>query len=114
MKKYLLLVLPILCALQSISQGSYLKLKVFYAIAGTPRKIKSGMRDAGLDEPATVGATVTYPRSAKAPSAVLEGGKFINDKKSISVVAGLQEAGWVKGYNGMQGLRIDYINWIVN
>jgi hypothetical protein len=114
MRKYLLLVLPTLCALHSISQTSYLKLKVFYAVGGTPRELKSGMKDAGLDKPATVAFTVTYPRSSKAPSAVLEGGKFISHKKSVSVVAGLQEAGWVKGYNGMQGLRIDYINWIVN
>jgi hypothetical protein len=114
MKKYLLLILPTLCALHSISQTSYLKLKVFYAIGGTPRELKQGMKDAGLDKPATVGFTATYPRSSKTPSAVLEGGKFISEKKSVSVIAGLQEAGWVKGYNGMQGLRIDYINWIVN
>jgi hypothetical protein len=114
MRKFLLLVLSAFCMLHSIGQTSYLKLKIFYAFAGTPREIKSGMRDAGLDQSATVAAVVTYPRSSKIPSAVLEGGKFISSKKSISVVAGLQEAGWVKGYNGMQGIRIDYSNWIVN
>src|SRR5215204_5585503 len=79
-----------------------------------PRLLKSGMEDAGLDQPATVGFVTQYPRSSKYPSAVIEWGKFIKDKKSISLLAGLQEAGWVKGYNGMQGIRIDYINWIIN
>ena len=75
--------------------------------------VSSGMKDAGLDKPATVGAVVTYPRSSRYPSVVLEAGKFINEKNSISVLAGLQEAGWVKGYNGMQGIWIDYANWII-
>jgi hypothetical protein len=114
MKKFIFLLLLFFCMLHSISQKSYLKLKVFYALAGTPRELKSGMEDAGLDQSATVGAVVTYPRSSRYPSVVLEGGKFINEKKSISVLAGLQEAGWVKGYNGMQGIRIDYDNWIIN
>jgi len=100
--------------LYSISQDSYFKLKVFYALAGTPRELKSGMRHAGLDKPATVAFVVKYPRSWKYPSLVVEWGKFINEKKSISVLAGLQEAGWVKGYNGLQGIRIDYANWIIN
>lgn len=114
MRKILLLVLPVFCTLHSKDQTSYLKLKLFYAFAGMPREIKSGMRDAGLDQPATVAFTVTYPRSSKLPSAVLEGGKFISRQKSISMLAGLQEAGWVKGYNGKEGIRIDYTNWILN
>ena len=97
MKKFVFLLLLIICVLHSISQDSYLKLKIFYALAGTPRELKSGMRDAGLDQPATVAVVVTYPRSSRYPSFVLEGGKFIKEKKSISVLAGLQEAGWVKG-----------------
>ena len=99
MRKFIFLLLLTGCMFQSISQNSYLKLKVFYALAGTPRELKSGMKDAGLDQPATVGFTVTYPRSSKYPSVVLEWGKFMNEKRSISIVAGLQEAGWVKGYN---------------
>lgn len=114
MKKFVFLLLLIICVLHSISQDSYLKLKVFYALAGTPRELKSGMRDAGLDQPATVAFVVTYPRSSRYPSVVLEGGKFIKEKKSISVLAGLQEAGSVKGYNGMDGITIDYVNWIIN
>jgi len=114
MKKFLLLPLLVICMLHSKSQKSYLKFKISYALAGTPRLLKSGMEDAGLDQPATVGFVTQYPRSAKYPSAVLEWGKFIKEKKSISVLAGLQEAGWVKGYNGMQGIRIDYTNWIIN
>ena len=114
MKKFVFLLLLIISMLHSRSQKTYLKLKVFYTLAGTPRELKSGMKDAGLDEPATVGAVVSYPRSSRYPSLVLEGGKFIKDRKSISVLAGLQEAGWVKGYNGMEGIRIDYTNWIIN
>jgi hypothetical protein len=114
MKKCVLLLLLFFSMLYSTSQKSYLKLKVFYALAGTPRELKSGMEDAGLNQPATVAVVVTYPRSSRYPSLVVEWGKFINGKKSISVLAGLQEAGWVKGYNGMDGIRIDYANWIIN
>ena len=114
MKKFLLLPLLVICMLHSKSQKSYLKFKISYALAGTPRLLKSGMEDAGLDQPATVGFVTQYPRSAKYPSAVLEWGKFIKEKKSISVLAGLQDAGWVKGYNGMEGLRIDFAAWIFN
>jgi len=91
MKKFVFLLLLIICVLHSGSQNSYLKLKVFYALAGTPRELKSGMRDAGLDQPATVGAVVKYPRSSRYPSVVLEGGKFIKDRKSISVLAGCRK-----------------------
>lgn len=92
MKKFVCLALLTICMLHSISQDCYFKIKAFYAFAGTPRGLKSGMRDAGLDQPATVGITVNYPRSWKFPSLVVELGKFINKKKSISVLAGLQEA----------------------
>lgn len=114
MKKFLFFILFFFSILQAKSQKSYLKLKVFAAIGGTPRELKSGMEDAGLNQPATVAVVVTYPRSSRYPSVVLEAGKYVSEQKSISVLAGLQEAGWVKGYNGMNGIRLDYANWIIN
>ncbi|HVG42480.1 MAG TPA: hypothetical protein VM888_12775 [Chitinophagaceae bacterium] len=114
MKKFIFLVLLSIGMLQAMSQNSYLKFKVFYPLAGTPRELISGMKDAGLDKSATVGFTVNYPRMSRYPSLVLEWGTFLRGTKSISILGGLQEGGWVKGYNGMQGLRIDYTNWILN
>jgi hypothetical protein len=114
MKKFVSLLLFSLSVLHATSQKSYVKLKVFYVLAGTPRELKSGMKEAGLDQPATVAAVVEYPRSARYPSLIIEAGKMIREKKSISVLAGLQEAGWVKGYNGNSGIRLDYTNWIIN
>ena len=114
MKKFILFPALIFCMLHSNGQKSYLKFKISYALAGTPRLLKSGMKDAGLDQPATVGFVTQYPRSSKYPSAVLEWGKFMKEKVSISALAGLQDAGWVKGYNGIDGLRIDFAAWIFN
>ena len=114
MKKFVCVLLLISGVLCSRSQKSYFNVKVSYALFGTTRMLRAAMEHSGLNQRATVLFVVNYPRSSRYPSVMLEGGKFIGSKKSISALAGLQEAGWVKGYNGMNGVRLDYANWILN
>jgi hypothetical protein len=98
----------------SQGQNSYLKFKIAYTIAGTSRVLKQSMIDQHFDIDATAFIRVEYPQLVKYPSATVEWGRHLDEKKSVSVLALLQEAGRVKGYNGNTGISIDYASWVLN
>ncbi|MEO5997756.1 MAG: hypothetical protein ABIQ00_13840 [Chitinophagaceae bacterium] len=113
--KSILLFSALLFVFQARSQRGYFSFKVSYPLAGTPRELKSGMRASGFDNSTTLIFSKDYPNSVKYPSVVVEGGRYINEKISVSLLAGLQEAGIVKGYNTNRGgITINYTNYVVN
>lgn len=113
--RFLLLTCVLLFAVQVNGQESYFSFKVSYPVIGTPRELKSGLREADFGNSTTVGFTQDFPYAVKYPSVVVEWGKYIKEKTSISVLAGLQEAGFVRGYNTNRGgIRFNYTNWVVN
>ena len=113
--KSFVLVGTLLLTFLAKGQKAYLYFKISYPLAGTPRELKSGMKASGFDNSTTVLFSQDYPRAIRYPSVVAEWGKYFAEKTSLSVLAGLQEAGTVKGYNTNKGgIAINYTNVIFN
>lgn len=112
--------LPLVCCLfffhlAAKSQQPYWSVSLSYAITGSPRELKKSFENAGFNNSTTVLFSQSFPRASRYPSVALEAGWFLRDKVSLSITAGLQEAGIVKGYNTNKGgLEIGFTNWFVN
>ena len=92
----------------------YFKFELSYPFAGTPRLIKKSFTDANYSDPTTIGFQEDYPNSSHYPSFSLEYGWFINAKTSVSIFAGLEEAGRARGYSSKKGgITYNFTNWVV-
>ena len=92
----------------------YFKFELSYPLAGTPRLIKKTFIDEHYSDPTTIGFQEEYPNSRHYPSFALEYGWFIKAKTSVSIFAGLEEAGRARGYSSKKrGITYNFTNWIV-
>ena len=106
MKKPIFYVCFALFFVNAHAQKGYVKFRGSVTILGSTRGIMNGMEDAGYNAKGVsnwlFGGSTDYPTKFKAPSLYIEGGLYVKENRSVSVVAGLEDAGDVDGqsYSG--------------
>lgn len=101
MKKFISLLCFALLFVNVHAQKGYIKLRGSVTIGGSTSAIMKGMDEAGYNAKGVsnffFGGSTDYPAKFKTPSIYIEGGIYIKEKRSISLLAGVEDAGDVDG-----------------
>jgi hypothetical protein len=104
-KSYLLILLCSL-SLSSFTQKSYFNFFIPYAIRGSYHDFKNGMKQSGFQGTIPAGwfsGSREAPYGEEYPTALIEFGRYTKSNTSLSLTAGIQEAGKIVGYNPSTG-----------
>jgi len=119
--RVLLLLLITFYSYTAFSQKGYFNIKLSYSIMGSSSQLKKGMIQSGYTgQPAggwfIFGPPRDYPYGEKYPSVYLEYGKYVNEKRSFSLLVGLEEPGEAGGYSNATSsyFRVSHKGFLVN